>query len=134
MKRKIWVAAMTATMLVGLTTTASAQERQRNRRGNAEQAAPATPAVSREFATAFGPLQTALGARDWATADTALATARAAATNPYEQYLVARADLMIGSGQQNQKRRNQYTCIKMPAPDNQITLVFSACITHNRLS
>lgn len=76
MKRKIWVAAMTATMLVGLATTASAQERQRNRRGNAEQAAPATPPVSREFATAFGPLQTALGARDWATADTALAAAR----------------------------------------------------------
>lgn len=105
MKRKIWVAAMTATMLVGLATTASAQERQRNRRGNAEQAAPATPPVSREFATAFGPLQTALGARDWATADTALAAARAAAANPYEQYLVARADLMIGSGQQNQARQ-----------------------------
>lgn len=99
------VAAIVATSLTALVATSADAQNRRNRDRDQAPAAPATPQVSRAFGAAYGPIQTAMGASDWATADAALPAARAAAATEYERYLVARADFAIGAGQANPARQ-----------------------------
>lgn len=99
------VAAIVATSLTALVATSADAQNRRNRDRDQAPAAPATPQVSRAFGAAYGPIQTAMGASDWATADAALPAARAAAATEYERYLVARADFAIGAGQSNPARQ-----------------------------
>lgn len=91
---------MTASMAALVTTSADAQRRNRG-----EAAAPATPTVSRAFAVAYNPVNTAITAQDWATADTALVALKAAATTPYEQFLAAQTEFRIASGTRNSARQ-----------------------------
>lgn len=95
------VAAATVSVLALAAAPADAQRRNRNQQ--AEQ--PATPPVSREFATAYQPLQAQLTARAWAAADPLLAAVKAVAATPYEQYLAARAELSIASGLADEARQ-----------------------------
>lgn len=90
------LAAGSLSVLALASTSADAQRRNRDREQQAAQ--PATPPVSRAFATAYQPLQAQLAAQAWAAADALLPAAKAAAANPYEQYLVARAELSISTG------------------------------------
>lgn len=92
------VAAVVATSLTALVATSADAQNRRNRDRDQAAEAPATPQVSRAFGQAFGPLQTAMGASDWAAAEAALPAARAAAASEYERYLVARADFAIAAG------------------------------------
>lgn len=92
-----------ASLSVLALTAAPADAQRRNRNQQAEQ--PATPPVSREFATAYQALQAQLVARAWAAADPLLAPVKAAAVSPYEQYLAARADLSIASGLNDEARQ-----------------------------
>lgn len=100
------VAALTMTASIAAlgATTADAQRRNRDSQAAAP-AAPAAPQVSRAFATAYTPVQTAQRASDWAAADAALPAARAAAVSEYEKYLVARSDFSIATGQSNLPRQ-----------------------------
>ena len=102
---KLATAAMSISALALVATSADAQSRRNRDRAPAAEA-PATPPVSREFAAAYTPLQTQLSASAWAAADPLLAAAQAAAVNPYEKYLVARADYLIATGLNNQPRRS----------------------------
>lgn len=99
------VAAVIATSLTALVATSVDAQNRRNRDREQAPEASATPQVSRAFGQAFGPLQTAMSASDWAAADAALPAARAAAQSEYERYLVARADFAIGAGQSNAARQ-----------------------------
>lgn len=99
------VAAIVATSLTALVATSADAQNRRSRDRDQAPAAPATPQVSRAFGAAYGPIQTAMGASDWAAADAALPAARAAAATEYERYLVARADFAIGAGQSNPARQ-----------------------------
>ena len=97
------VAALTITAsLAGLAST-SADAQRRNRGG--EPAAPAAPTVSRAFGTAFAPVNTAIVAQDWATADATLPALKAAAATPYEQFLAAQTEFRIASGTRNAARQ-----------------------------
>lgn len=99
------VAAVVATSLSALVATSVDAQNRRNRDRDQAAEAPATPQVSRAFGQAFGPLQTAMSAADWAAADAALAAVRAVAQSEYERYLVARSDFAIGAGQANTARQ-----------------------------
>jgi hypothetical protein len=101
------VAAVVATSLTALVATSVDAQNRRNRDRDqaAEAPAAATPQVSRAFGAAYGPIQTAMSASDWAAADAALPAARAAAQSEYERYLVSRADFAIGAGQANPARQ-----------------------------
>jgi tetratricopeptide (TPR) repeat protein len=93
--------AMTASIVALGATSADAQRRNR---GEAA-ATPATPPVSRGFITAYQPVNTAITASDWATADAGLAALKAAATSPYETYLAWQTDFRISTGMANAARQ-----------------------------
>lgn len=97
------LAAGSLSVLALAATSADAQRRNRDREQQAEQ--PATPPVSRAFATAYQPLQAQLSASAWAAADPLLAPVQAIAVSPYEKYLAARADYLIATGLNNTSRR-----------------------------
>lgn len=118
------LAAGSLSVLALAATSADAQRRNRDRDQQAEQ--PAAPPVSREFAAAYTPLQTQLGARAWAAADVLLPAAKAAAVAPYEQYLVARAELSIASGLSDTAR--QGTAIAAVIATNAIPAAEAATI------
>lgn len=97
------VAALTITAsLAGLANTGADAQR-RNRGGEA--AAPAGPTVSRAFGAAFNPVNTAIVAQDWATADAALPALKAASVTPYELFLAAQTEFRIASGTRNAARQ-----------------------------
>lgn len=96
------VAALMMTVSVATVATTSA-EAQRRPRG--EPAAAATPQVSRPFAAAFTPVNTAITASDWATADAGLPALKAASTTPYEIYVAAQTEFRIASGMRNVPRQ-----------------------------
>jgi hypothetical protein len=96
--------AMTASVFTLAATTVDAQER-RGRNREAAPAAPATPPVSRPFATAFQPLNTAINASDWPAAEAALTAAQTAAVSPFEKYLVAQSEFRMAAGQSNAARQ-----------------------------
>lgn len=97
----IAVTALSATAMVA--ADANAQERNRRNRGNAEAAAaaPASPTVSRPFAAAYQPVNTAIQASDLATAEAGMEALRAAATTPYELFLVSQTAFRIASAQRD---------------------------------
>lgn len=96
------VAALTMTVsLVAMAGTGA--EAQRRNRG--EPAAPAAPTVSRGFGTAYGPVNTAITAQNWAAADAALPALRAASTTPYEQFLAAQTEFRIAAGTHTAERQ-----------------------------
>ena len=117
---KMVKAALAATALLGgpaaLTAAASAQYGPPATQAPPQPApaAPAAPAppprpydLSRAERTAFQPVVTAVTAADWATAQTALATAAAAARSPDAKYLVGQIRLQIGIGTNNRQLQSQ---------------------------
>lgn len=96
--------AVAASLTALAATDSSAQERRR-RGSDSAPAQPANPPVSREFATAYSPLNTAITARDWAAADTALTALKAVAVSPYERYLASQSEFRIASGTTNVPRQ-----------------------------
>lgn len=96
------VAALTITASLATIASTGADAQRRNR---GEAAAPATPTVSRAFGTAYNPVNTAITAQDWATADTALVALKAAAATPYELFLAAQTEFRIASGTRNTARQ-----------------------------
>jgi hypothetical protein len=101
---KLATAAMSISALALVATSADAQSRRNRDRAPAAEA-PATPPVSREFATAYQALAAQLGTSSWSAADGLLPGLKALAANPYEQYLAARADYSIATGLDNVQRR-----------------------------
>jgi tetratricopeptide (TPR) repeat protein len=95
-------------------TDASAQRRNRN--NQAAPAEPARPQVSPAFSAAFQPVNAAINASDLATADAGLPALRAAATTPYELFVVAQTDFRIATAQNNAAR--QLTALDAMADSN----------------
>lgn len=93
-----------AAVLAGAFAT-SAEAQRRNREAQEAPADPARPQVSRAFATAFQPVNAAITANDLATADAGLPALRAAATTPYELFVVAQTDFRIATAQNNAQRQ-----------------------------
>lgn len=93
-----------AAVLVG--SFATSADAQRRNRDQAQQPAEADrPQVSRAFATAYGPVNTAITANDFATADAGLPALRAAATTPYELFVYAQTEFRIATAQNNAARQ-----------------------------
>jgi hypothetical protein len=99
------VAALTITASVASLANTAADAQRRNRGGDAAPAAAAAPTVSRAFGTAFNPVNTAIVAQDWATADATLPALKAAAATPYELFLAAQTEFRIASGTRNAPRQ-----------------------------
>lgn len=99
------VAALTITASVASLANTAADAQRRNRGGDAAPAAAAAPTVSRAFGTAFGPVNTAIVAQDWATADATLPALKASAVTPYELFLAAQTEFRIASGTRNNARQ-----------------------------
>jgi tetratricopeptide (TPR) repeat protein len=93
-----------ATLLAGTYAT-DAYAQRRNRDNQEQPAEAARPQVSRAFATAFQPVNTAITAGDLATADAGLPALRAAATTPYELFVAAQTDFRIATAQSNAQRQ-----------------------------
>ncbi|MFM6854274.1 MAG: hypothetical protein ACKOUM_09365, partial [Sphingopyxis sp.] len=99
-----FVAALTLTAsLATLAATGADAQNRRNRGGEA--AAPAAPPVSRTFAAAFGPVDTAIRAQGWDAANAALPALVAAASSPYEKYLAGQTEFRIASGMTDAARQ-----------------------------
>jgi tetratricopeptide (TPR) repeat protein len=79
------------------TTPADAQKRKKGEPA----AQPAGPTLSKSERAALLPVQTAIAAKDWATAQTALSAATSAVTSPGGRYAVGRFQLEIGVGTNN---------------------------------
>jgi hypothetical protein len=93
---------VSASAIMLTTVDADAQRRDRN----AQTPAPApAPSVSRAFSTAYAPVNTAITASDWAAADAGLPALKAAAANPYEQYIAFQTEFRIATGQRNAARQ-----------------------------
>ncbi len=77
-------------------------EAQKKKKGEAA-AAPAASTIilTKEERVAMAPVQAAITAKDWATAQTALAAATPAATSPGGRYAIGRFQLEIGLGTNN---------------------------------
>ncbi|MEQ1687262.1 MAG: hypothetical protein ABL874_01675 [Sphingopyxis sp.] len=83
------------------------EEQRRGRRSREATPAPgANPAVSREFGAAYAPLNTAVTAQDWPTANTALAALKAVAVSPYELYLASQMEFRIASATSDTARQS----------------------------
>lgn len=124
---------LTASAFALAATPADAQNR-RSREGQPQQAA--TPQVSRPFAQAYQAVNAAIQASDWATADTALAALKAAATSDYEKFVAAQTDFRIAAGQGNAAR--QATAVTamidsngVPADDQQRIYIAGAQMAYN---
>ncbi len=102
---KLAIAALPLSALALVATSADAQSRRNRDRNPPAAEAPATPPVSREFATAYQLLGAQLNASAWAAADPLLPAVKAAAVSEYEKYLAARADFSIATGLANTARQ-----------------------------
>ncbi|MEQ1510240.1 MAG: hypothetical protein ABL909_07570 [Sphingopyxis sp.] len=80
-------------------------QRRGRRNRDATPAPTANPAVSRAFGAAYPPLNTAVTAQDWPTAETALTALKAAAVAPYELYLASQMEFRIASGMHDNARQ-----------------------------
>ncbi len=87
------------------TFTTSADAQRRNRNAQAAPADPARPQVSPAFSAAFQPVNAAITAGDLVAADAALPALRAAATTPYELFVVAQTEFRIATAQNNAARQ-----------------------------
>ncbi len=85
-------------------TPAPPQER-RARRGRDAPAQPITATVSPAFSAAYSPVNAAIVAVDWPTAETGLAALKAAAVSPYELYLAAQTEFRIASATRDTTRQ-----------------------------
>ncbi|HEU0133600.1 MAG TPA: hypothetical protein VFR28_02165, partial [Allosphingosinicella sp.] len=91
-----------ALVLGGASMVATAPaDAQKKKKGEAAQPAAQGPALSKEERAALLPVQTAITAKDWATAQAALPAADAAATGPGGRYYVGRFQIEIGLGTNN---------------------------------
>ena len=81
-----------------LATSTSAQDRRNRDRAPAAPAAPATPPITRPFAVAYQPINTAITALNWDAADAALPALRAVATTPYEKFVAGQSAYRIAIG------------------------------------
>ena len=87
-----------------------AQQRGRRQQQQPQQQQPQPAAagqLNREENAAIQPLYAAVQARDWASANTALPAAQAAAQSPYARYIVGQLILEIGRGTQNPQVQSQ---------------------------
>lgn len=103
MKSVSRIALGVALVLGGASVVATAPaDAQKKKKGEAA-AAPAasTITLTKEERAAMAPVQTAIAAKDWATAQTALAAATPAATSPGGRYAIGRFQLEIGLGTNN---------------------------------
>lgn len=96
---KLAVALALGSVAMGALVASDAQAAERRNR-NAE----ASTRVSAAFGSAYQPVDTAIKASNWAAADAALPAVIAAASTPFERYLAAQLDYLIGSGLQNNER------------------------------
>ncbi|HEX9963859.1 MAG TPA: hypothetical protein VGB04_02625 [Allosphingosinicella sp.] len=102
MKSVSRIALGVALVLGGASVVAtSPADAQKRKKGDAAQAAPSGPTLTKEERVALLPVQTAITAKDWATAQTALAAAAPAATSPGGRYFLGRFQLEIGVGTNN---------------------------------
>lgn len=106
-KLATFVSGLAMAAAIGAVVATPADAQRRNRGEAAAAAAPASgnPQVSRPFATAYQPVNTAVAASNWAAADAALPALAAAATIPYEKYLAAQMDFRIAVGLANASRQ-----------------------------
>jgi hypothetical protein len=101
MKSVSRIAVGVALALGGASVVATAPaEAQKRKKGEAAQAAPSLN-LSKEERAALQPVQAAITAKDWATAQSLLPAAAAAARGPGARYAVGRFQLEIGVGVNN---------------------------------
>jgi predicted Zn-dependent protease len=102
---------LTAMAAFGVAATLAAPaeaQRTREQRGNQERnQEQAGGQLSREENAAVVPVYQAVQAQDWATAQTALPAAQAAAQSPYARYVVGQLQLQIGTGTSNTQIQSQ---------------------------
>ena len=80
---------------------------QKKKKGEAAQPAAKAMNLSKEERAALLPVQTAVVAKDWATAQTALAAAAPVATSPGGRYALGRFQLEVGLGTSNVAMQSQ---------------------------
>jgi tetratricopeptide (TPR) repeat protein len=91
-----------ALVLGGASVVATAPaDAQKRKKGDAAQAAPKGPSLTKEERAALLPVQTAITAKDWATAQAGLSGAAAAVTSPGGRYALGRFQLETGVGMNN---------------------------------
>lgn len=127
------VALMVGTAAVVGTAPADAQKR---KKGEAAQPAQRSFSLSKEERAALLPVQTAITAKDWAAAQTALPAAVAAAQGPDGRYAVGRFQLEIGLGTNNvamqrQGLDNLIASGQVPAADLPVIYRNSAVLANN---
>lgn len=91
-----------ALVLGGASVVATAPaDAQKKKKGEAAQPAASGITLTKEERAAMAPVQTAITAKDWATAQAGLPAAIAAATSPGGRYAIGRFQLEIGLGTNN---------------------------------
>lgn len=109
MKSVSRIALGVALVLGGASIVATAPADAQKKKKKAEVAAPAasTIVLTKEERAAMAPIQTAVAAKDWATAQAQLPAATAAATSPGGRYAIGRFQLEIGLGTNNVAMQSQ---------------------------
>ncbi len=108
MKSVSRIALGVALVLGGASVVATAPaDAQKKKKGAAAAAPSSSISLTKEERAALLPVQTAVTAKDWATAQTALAAATAAATSPGGRYAVGRFQLEIGLATNNKALQSQ---------------------------
>lgn len=90
-----------------MVATAPADAQKKKKKGEAAAPAASTITLTKEERAAMAPVQTAVAAKDWATAQAALPAAAAAATSPGGRYAIGRFQLEIGLGTNNVAMQSQ---------------------------
>lgn len=102
MKSVSRIALGVAFVLGGASVVATAPaDAQKKKKGEAAAPAAATIDLTKEERAAMAPVQTAIKAKDWATAQSLMPAATAAATSPGGRYAIGRFQLEIGQGTNN---------------------------------
>ena len=101
MKMVSKVALGMALALGAVSVTATPAVAQKKKEKQQEQAGAWEPQLSKEFRKAAGPVQEALGKKDYAAATAGMPAVQAAATTPDEKYYVANFQLAIAQGSNN---------------------------------
>jgi len=97
-----------ALVLGGASVVATAPaDAQKKKKGEAAQPAPNAITLTKEERAAMAPVQTAITAKDWATAQAGLPAAIAAAQSPGGRYAIGRFQLEIGLGTNNVAMQSQ---------------------------
>jgi tetratricopeptide (TPR) repeat protein len=108
MKSVSRIALGVALVLGGASVVATAPaDAQKKKKGEAAQPANAGITLTKEERAALAPVQTAITAKDWATAQAGLTTAASAVTSPGGRYAIGRFQLEIGLGSNNIAMQSQ---------------------------